>query len=53
MRARLDNFYLSKFQREIENNAYAQVWRDNKQYYGIFEKGLHGAAISNTSLLNT
>jgi len=26
--------------REIENNAYAKFWRDNKEYYGIFEKGL-------------
>ena len=22
--------------REIENNAYAKFWRDNKEYYGIF-----------------
>ena len=29
------------FQREIENNAYAKVWRDNKEYHGIFEKGLY------------
>ena len=26
--------------REIENNAYAKFWMDNKEYYGIFEKGL-------------
>ena len=26
--------------REIENNANAKFWRDNKAYYGIFEKGL-------------
>ena len=26
--------------REIENYAYAKFWRDNKEYYGIFEKGL-------------
>ena len=26
--------------RELENNAYAKFWRDNKEYYGIFEKGL-------------
>ena len=26
--------------REIENNANAKLWRDNKAYYGIFEKGL-------------
>ena len=26
--------------REIENNAYAKFWRDNEEYYGIFEKGL-------------
>ena len=26
--------------REIEINAYANFWRDNKKYYGIFEKGL-------------
>ena len=24
--------------REIENNNYAQFWRDNQQYHGIFEK---------------
>ena len=22
--------------REIENNAYANFWRDNEEYYGIF-----------------
>ena len=26
--------------REIENDANAKLWRDNKAYYGIFEKGL-------------
>ena len=26
--------------REIENNANAKFWRDNKEYHGIFEKGL-------------
>ena len=28
--------------REIDNNAYAKCWSlvDNKEYYGIFEKGL-------------
>ena len=26
--------------REIENNSYAKFWRDNKEYYDIFEKGL-------------
>ena len=26
--------------REIESNAYAKFWRDKKQYYGIFFKGL-------------
>ena len=26
--------------REIENNANAKFWRDNKAFYGIFEKGL-------------
>ena len=25
---------------ELEDNAYAKIWRDNKEYYGIFEKGL-------------
>ena len=25
--------------REIENNANAELWRDNKAYYGTFEKG--------------
>ena len=25
---------------EIENNANAKFWRDNKDYYGIFKKGL-------------
>ena len=25
--------------REIENNINAKSWRDNKEYYGIFEKG--------------
>ena len=26
--------------KEIENNAFAKFCRDNKEYYGIFEKGL-------------
>ena len=26
--------------REIENNVNAKSWRDNKEYYGSFEKGL-------------
>ena len=26
--------------REIENNATAKFWRENKESYGIFEKGL-------------
>ena len=26
--------------REIENNANTKFWRDNEEYYGIFEKGL-------------
>ena len=26
--------------REIENKANVKFWRDNKKYYGIFEKGL-------------
>ena len=26
--------------REIENNANAKFWRDNKEYYDIFKKGL-------------
>ena len=26
--------------REIENNAIAKFWRENKEYYVIFEKGL-------------
>ena len=26
--------------REIENNANAKFWRGNKEYYGLFEKGL-------------
>ena len=26
--------------REIENNAYAKFYREKKEYYGIFEKGL-------------
>ena len=26
--------------REIENKGYAKVWRENKEYYDIFEKGL-------------
>ena len=26
--------------REIENNANAKFWRENKEYYGIFEKDL-------------
>ena len=26
--------------REIENNANANFWRDNKEYYGISKKGL-------------
>ena len=26
--------------REIENNSYAKFWRDNKEYYGLFEKGI-------------
>ena len=26
--------------REIENNANAKFWRENKQYHGIFEKDL-------------
>ena len=26
--------------REIGNNAYAKFWRDKKEYYGIFEKGV-------------
>ena len=26
--------------RETENNANAKFWRDNKDYHGIFEKGL-------------
>ena len=25
--------------REIENTVNAKPWRDNKEYYGIFEKG--------------
>ena len=25
---------------EIEKHAYAKFWRDNKEYYSIFEKGL-------------
>ena len=29
-----------KVPREIENNAYANFWMDNKEYHGIFEKGL-------------
>ena len=28
--------------REIENNFYAKFWRDNKKYYGIFERHLLG-----------
>ena len=27
-------------ERKAENNAYAKFPRDNKEYYGIFEKGL-------------
>ena len=27
--------------RELEDNAYAKLWRDNKEYYGIFEKGIY------------
>ena len=27
-------------ERKAENNAYAKFRRDNKEYYGIFEKGL-------------
>ena len=26
--------------RENKNNAYAKFWRENKEYYGIFESGL-------------
>ena len=26
--------------KEIENNANAKFWSDNKEYHGIFEKGL-------------
>ena len=26
--------------REIENNANVKFWRDNKEYYVIFENGL-------------
>ena len=26
--------------KEIENNANAQFWSNNKEYHGIFEKGL-------------
>ena len=25
--------------REIENNAYANVWRENKEFYGFLKKG--------------
>ena len=25
---------------EIESNAYSKYWRDNKEYYGIFKKGV-------------
>ena len=25
--------------RENENNAYAKFWRENNEYYGIFESG--------------
>ena len=27
--------------RELEDNAYPKFWTDNKEYYGIFEKGFH------------
>ena len=26
--------------RELEDNAYAKCWREDKEYYGIFENGL-------------
>ena len=26
--------------RELEDNAYAKRWRENKEYHGIFEKGI-------------
>ena len=31
--------------RENKNNAYAKFWRENKEYYGIFESGLFGVFI--------
>ena len=38
----LRQFLLGRWQipREIENKACAKFWRDNKEYYDIFEKGL-------------
>ena len=39
--------------KEIENNAYAKFWRDNKEYYGIFEKGLFKKQLPFRPLANT
>ena len=32
-------------QREDNNNAYAKFWRENEDYYVIFESGLFPAMI--------
>ena len=32
--------------RENKNNAYAKFWRENKEYYGIFESGLLQLVVS-------
>ena len=44
--------------RENKNNAYAKFWRENKEYYGIFESGLLNddyciiKCLSNKNVLN-
>ena len=35
--------------REMENNANAKFWRDNKECYGIFEKGLQPCELPQAS----
>ena len=39
--------------KEIENNAFAKFWRDNKEYYGIFAKGLFKKQLPFRQLANT
>ena len=34
---------------EIENNAIAKFWRENKEYYVIFEKGLQPCELPQAS----